>query len=133
VFRVSDLPRAVDRAPDELELLSGGQTFRGHRQWCARRTMLRRDDQPADIAPDGSPITTSGPSATARWAAAAGLCGTSDSNNSTLTDRARRPQQILIDAPCRYFFISASPAITVSCDGARLKGSQVCVVSSTVV
>jgi len=50
VFRISNFPGAVDRAPDELELLSGGQTLRGHRQQCARRAMLRCDDQPADIA-----------------------------------------------------------------------------------
>ena len=31
---------------------------------------------------------------------------------------------------CRQFFISGSSAITVSCVGARLNGSQICVVSS---
>jgi len=50
IFRVGDLPRAIDRAPDELELLPGGQSLRGHRHRRARRTVLRRDDQATDIA-----------------------------------------------------------------------------------
>ena len=35
--------------------------------------------------------------------------------------------------PWRYCFMVGSPAITVSCVGARLNGSQVCVVSSIIV
>jgi hypothetical protein len=44
------LGHAVDRAPNELEFLSDGQSLRGHGQRRARRTVLRRRGQATDIA-----------------------------------------------------------------------------------
>ena len=83
IFRVGDLPGAVDRAPDELELLFGGQSLRGHRHRRARRAVLRRDGQATDIAARWFTDHDLRAERRGMWRAAEVLCGTNDSDNSS--------------------------------------------------
>ncbi len=132
IFGVVTFQRPFTVRQTSSKSCSGGQAFAGHRQRRAHRTVLRRDA--AAVRHSRRTAPPSRPRDRARRRA--GPRAADGSRRERAGRPARRQDRQPAAASAEHhdlqslaaygFLISSSPATTVSCDGARLNGSQVC-------